>query len=161
MSSGPLSDWTEERVETLKALVTEGLSCAQIARVLGGVTRSAVIGKVHRLGLSNARSRGSEPGEHRQVRPHALPAPPSTHQAPPSPKGEPAPMPLESGTSVTLLTAAWHHCRWPKWSDTERQNFIICGNQKVEGSPYCEFHRRLSMGKGTTGERAAHRGAAE
>ncbi len=44
--------WTDERVEQLKALWTEGLSASQIARVLGGVTRNAVIGKVHRLGLA-------------------------------------------------------------------------------------------------------------
>jgi len=43
--------WTDERVEILKALWGEGLSCSQVARVLGGVTRNAVIGKVHRLGL--------------------------------------------------------------------------------------------------------------
>lgn len=45
--------WTDERVDTLKSLWTEGLSASQIARVLGeGVTRNAVIGKVHRLGLA-------------------------------------------------------------------------------------------------------------
>ncbi|TMJ76370.1 MAG: GcrA cell cycle regulator, partial [Alphaproteobacteria bacterium] len=44
--------WTDERVETLKRLWAEGLSASQIAAALGGVTRNAVIGKVHRLGLS-------------------------------------------------------------------------------------------------------------
>ncbi|MEC8247403.1 MAG: GcrA family cell cycle regulator, partial [Pseudomonadota bacterium] len=44
--------WTEERVEMLKQLWTDGLSASQIARKMGGVTRNAVIGKVHRLGLS-------------------------------------------------------------------------------------------------------------
>ena len=44
--------WTEERVEQLKKLWTEGHSASQIANQLGGVTRNAVIGKVHRLGLS-------------------------------------------------------------------------------------------------------------
>src|SRR6476660_1320546 len=44
--------WTDERVEQLKALWSEGLSASQIARALGGVTRNAVIGKVHRLGLA-------------------------------------------------------------------------------------------------------------
>src|ERR1700742_3151032 len=44
--------WTEERVATLKKLWLEGLSASQIAKQLGGVTRNAVIGKVHRLGLS-------------------------------------------------------------------------------------------------------------
>ena len=45
--------WTDERVELLKKYWSEGLSASQIASKLGGVTRNAVIGKVHRLGLSN------------------------------------------------------------------------------------------------------------
>ena len=45
--------WTDERVEKLQEMWAEGHSAAQIAKVLGGVTRNAVIGKVHRLGLSN------------------------------------------------------------------------------------------------------------
>lgn len=45
--------WTDERVELLKKMWTEGQSASQIAKELGGVTRNAVIGKVHRLGLSN------------------------------------------------------------------------------------------------------------
>ena len=44
--------WTDERTEKLKKLWAEGLSASQIANQLGGVTRNAVIGKVHRLGLS-------------------------------------------------------------------------------------------------------------
>ena len=45
--------WTDERVEMLKTMWGEGKSASQIAKELGGVTRNAVIGKVHRLGLSN------------------------------------------------------------------------------------------------------------
>ncbi len=45
-------NWTDERVELLKKLWADGLSASQIAAELGGVTRNAVIGKVHRLGLS-------------------------------------------------------------------------------------------------------------
>jgi len=45
--------WTEERVEKLKEYWAEGMSASQIAKQLGGVTRNAVIGKVHRLGLSH------------------------------------------------------------------------------------------------------------
>ena len=44
--------WTDERVELLKKLWSDGLSASQIAAELGGITRNAVIGKVHRLGLS-------------------------------------------------------------------------------------------------------------
>lgn len=51
--------WTDERVEMLKVMWSEGKSASQIAKELGGVTRNAVIGKVHRLGLSN-RAPGSE-----------------------------------------------------------------------------------------------------
>ena len=45
--------WTDERVELLKKMWGDGRSASQIAKELGGVTRNAVIGKVHRLGLSN------------------------------------------------------------------------------------------------------------
>ena len=56
--------WTDERVELLKKLWLEGHSASQIAKQLGGVTRNAVIGKVHRLGLSG-RAAPSQPS--RQV----------------------------------------------------------------------------------------------
>jgi len=55
--------WTDERVETLKRMWIEGQSASQIAKELGGVTRNAVIGKVHRLGLSNRNGSRAEEGE--------------------------------------------------------------------------------------------------
>jgi GcrA cell cycle regulator len=63
--------WTDERVEKLKELWGDGMSASQIAKILGGVTRNAVIGKVHRLGLSN---RGAAPGG-QAVPDEAKPAP--------------------------------------------------------------------------------------
>lgn len=54
--------WTDERVEQLKKMWSEGQSASQIAKELGGVTRNAVIGKVHRLGLSN-RTTGAAPAK--------------------------------------------------------------------------------------------------
>jgi GcrA cell cycle regulator len=53
--------WTDERVELLKKMWTEGQSASQIAKELGGVTRNAVIGKVHRLGLSNRAGASAAP----------------------------------------------------------------------------------------------------
>lgn len=50
--------WSDERVEKLKKMWGEGQSASQIAKELGGVTRNAVIGKVHRLGLSNRNGGG-------------------------------------------------------------------------------------------------------
>lgn len=65
--------WTDERVETLKAMWAEGKSASQIAKELGGVTRNAVIGKVHRLGLSN-RGPNGERGDEFDAAPAAEPA---------------------------------------------------------------------------------------
>lgn len=82
--------WTDERVETLKRMWAEGQSASQIAKELGGVTRNAVIGKVHRLGLSN---RTEEPAESAPT-PEAKPAPQPAAAAPaPEPKPAPAPEP--------------------------------------------------------------------
>src|SRR5437870_9220446 len=64
--------WTDERVETLKKLWTDGLSASQIAAELGGITRNAVIGKVHRLGLSGrAKSPSSSAPRPRKARAHS------------------------------------------------------------------------------------------
>ena len=71
--------WTDERVETLKKMWAEGQSASQIAKELGGVTRNAVIGKVHRLGLSN-RVGGKEEGE--AEAPAPAPAAPAATAAP-------------------------------------------------------------------------------
>lgn len=49
--------WTEQRVEKLKELHAKGLSAAAVAKKLGGVTRNAVIGKRHRLGLSDSKQK--------------------------------------------------------------------------------------------------------
>ena len=77
--------WTDERVETLKRMWNEGQSASQIAKELGGVTRNAVIGKVHRLGLSNRVGGGHDEDE-------AAPAPVAAATKPePAPRPDPAP----------------------------------------------------------------------
>ena len=74
-------NWSDDRVEQLKTLWTEGLSASQIARALGGVTRNAVIGKVHRLGLAGRAS----PSRAERPRVSMSPKVPSlrSHHAPP------------------------------------------------------------------------------
>jgi GcrA cell cycle regulator len=69
--------WTEERVGTLKKLWLDGLSASQIAKQLGGVTRNAVIGKVHRLGLSG-RAAPSQPSRPRRAASSRWCAPPAS-----------------------------------------------------------------------------------
>ncbi|MFC0280079.1 GcrA family cell cycle regulator [Falsigemmobacter intermedius] len=77
--------WTDERVETLKRMWGEGQSASQIAKELGGVTRNAVIGKVHRLGLSNRNAASDETA--------APAAAPGTAGPPPAPEPAAAPAP--------------------------------------------------------------------
>jgi len=79
--------WTDERVELLKKMWSEGQSASQIAKALGGVTRNAVIGKVHRLGLSN-RTGGADAAEPERMEPApaaAQPARPRPVEAAPEP----------------------------------------------------------------------------
>jgi len=83
--------WTDERVEQLKKMWGEGLSASQIAKELGGVTRNAVIGKVHRLGLSN-RTAGGSAAEAKPAKPaaKAKPAKPAAPKAAAKPAAETA-----------------------------------------------------------------------
>ena len=86
--------WTDDRVETLKKLWGEGHSASQIAKELGGVTRNAVIGKVHRLGLSN-RATGAKAGAKTTAKdkPKAAAKPKAAPKAAAKPKAEPAVIP--------------------------------------------------------------------
>lgn len=82
--------WTDERVETLKKMWAEGQSASTIAKELGGVTRNAVIGKVHRLGLSNRNGGGSSEAPAKAA-PKAAPETKSAKAAKAKPAPEPAP----------------------------------------------------------------------
>lgn len=73
--------WTDERVETLKKLWLDGLSASQIAKKLGGISRNAAIGKLHRLGLAG-RVTPAKPTRPAPMRP-AKPAPIRDAKAPP------------------------------------------------------------------------------
>lgn len=81
--------WTDERVETLKKMWGEGQSASQIAKELGGVTRNAVIGKVHRLGLSNRTGTAGNAAKTAKSKAKAA-AKPATSKAPSKPKAAPA-----------------------------------------------------------------------
>ncbi len=106
--------WTDERVETLKKMWADGQSASQIAKELGGVTRNAVIGKVHRLGLSNrvGNGKGGEDEVVEPVTPSPLRADPPSRPVPPTAEIRPAaeraattdrPAPPASGATVTPL----------------------------------------------------------
>ncbi len=81
--------WTDERIETLRKMWDSGLTATQIAEELGGVSRNAVIGKAHRLGLASRPS---------PVKPNATEAKPAAApaaaEAAPAPRPAPAPKPV-------------------------------------------------------------------
>ncbi len=139
--------WTEDRVEVLTKLWAEGLSASQIAKQLGGVTRNAVIGKVHRLGLSG-RAKPSRPvvrvaskPAKAKTRPASVPrvvkAPVVAEQAPPPPPVEAKPLP--NGEYATILTIRDHMCKWPI-GDPTASDFRFCGRKIKAGEPYCDAH---------------------
>ena len=76
--------WTEERIERLKKMWHDGATASQIADELGGVSRNAVIGKAHRLGLEQ-RPSPVKPGDEKEVK-KASPAPPVPKAAAPRPE---------------------------------------------------------------------------
>ena len=138
------SNWTDDRVETLTQLWTGGASASQIARSLGGVTRNAVIGKIHRLGLSGRASpsapgarRAKPKGERRLRRP--APAPPVA-QVVVTPRVA-APTPPETGTA-TIVSVRLGQCRWPI-GDPLADGFCLCGRRAERGA-YCAGHGALA-----------------
>lgn len=155
--------WTDERVEVLKKLWAEGLSASQIANRLGGVTRNAVIGKVHRLGLSGrtTTSRVKAPRQRRRTAPHsggggggqtfrthgnvALKA---YYEADPDAEVQLAPAPVEElvipiSERASILSLKESMCRWPI-GDPGEEEFHFCGRHSDQGVPYCEFHSRVA-----------------
>lgn len=124
-----MSDWTDDRVERLKAYWVEGLSCSQCARKLGGVTRNAVIGKVSRLGLN---ARGTTVRKTRPVNP-ARPLLPKLvivkpETPPPPPLCAPESFPDGAG------------CRFTH-DDVSQPNWVMCGNPVyAPGTNWCIHH---------------------
>src|ERR1041385_2873460 len=148
--------WTDERVELLKKLWADGLSASQISAELGAITSNAVIGKVHRLGLSGrAKSPSSSAPRPRKARTHSH----MLRTSRPSMRGntalahaneyeaEPEPEVLDNiipiGQRRTLLELNENTCRWPI-GDPGNADFFFCGGQTVTTLPYCAYHSRVA-----------------
>ncbi len=159
--------WTDERVEILQKLWKDGLSASAIAGRLGEVTRNAVIGKVHRLGLAGrattSRVRISRPARPRTIAGNARAihsgsfrgssqlarkqsplrdAPPKRRKVP---EGLP---PLEKAPDLRpgigeLTSAA---CSWPI-GDPRQPDFQFCGRNRADHKPYCPHHQALAISR--------------
>lgn len=146
--------WTDERVELLKELWGKGLSASQIAVQLGGVSRNAVIGKAHRLGLESRPSpirgsgTGSRPRRSRGARRTLeattlrgtiareeleeiknLPEPPASERIEVRP---------QSATRQAIASNG-ATCVWPI-GDPGNDDFRFCEAPAIEGRPYCASH---------------------
>lgn len=161
-------NWTDERVERLKKLWSEGLSASQIAAQLGGVSRNAVIGKVHRLNLpGRAKAGGTAAAARTPKRNVSAPRAPNypsrvatrtvtRQQGATMLKEEvevdavneiryrPASnvvVPISRRLGLTELTE--RTCKWPV-GDPLKDDFHFCGNESPDASPYCGYHQRLA-----------------
>ena len=105
-------DWTEERIALLTQLWTEGIATSEIGRRLD-VTKNAVVGKVHRLGLPKRQS--------------PIQRKPAAKKKAPEPE------------VVTLDKLRPGMCAWPI-GDPGTPGFHFCGEKSTEGKPYCEPH---------------------
>jgi len=164
-------NWTDERVEKLKKLWAEGLSASQIAAQLGGVSRNAVIGKVHRLNLpGRAKAGGTQTAarpkrpataapraatfQARAVTPRTIARPAAmakddmdtefevqAEQLPVPASGNNVVVPMSRKLELTQLTE--RTCKWPI-GDPLNDDFHFCGNESPDNSPYCTYHQRLA-----------------
>lgn len=127
--------WTDERVEQLKQLWGEGLSASQIANTMGGVTRNAVIGKVHRLGLAGRAT-------------PAAPKPKVVEAAAPEREARVSSISLDSlgfaSDRPTVSSIGTNQCKWPI-GDPASEDFHFCGQSASSGKPYCAYHSQLAF----------------
>ena len=133
--------WTEDRVALLKKLWGEGKTAAEIAGTLGGVTRNAVIGKAHRLKLSN---RMSPIQQHKKTKAPVAAnnsAPPAAPVAPKRRRKKDIDIPRGKGLSLIDLTPSM--CRWPS-GDPQEEDFGFCAETCAPSMPYCEEHARIA-----------------
>ena len=153
--------WTDERVEVLKKLWVDGLSASQIAKQLGSVTRNAVIGKVHRLGLAG-RATPTRPIQRvARPRPVLVAAPPKPIDVSiMKPQTQPitdtsvaglgliaaAPIAIKkqnNGDLIGVLDLGPNMCKWPIGDPTDA-DFGFCGAKSHENWPYCEEHGAIA-----------------
>ena len=162
--------WTDERVERLKRLWAEGLSASQIAAQLGGVSRNAVIGKVHRLNLPGRAKAGGTVAANRPAKraPAAAPRPAAVAPRVPTTRTVTRPVgatllreeieidaaqeityrpagnvvvPISRKLALTELTE--RTCKWPM-GDPLTDDFHFCGCESSDTSPYCTYHAKLA-----------------
>ncbi|TPN89484.1 GcrA cell cycle regulator [Mesorhizobium sp. CU2] len=159
-------NWTDERVELLRKLWSEGLSASQIAAQLGGVSRNAVIGKVHRLKLSGRGRATAAPARQKKTvqgasmqKSVARAASATRHvtvgatalqvQFDAEPVARHYIRPVENvvvpiSRNLQLVELTERTCKWPN-GDPLSEDFSFCGTESAETGPYCKYHSRVAF----------------
>lgn len=156
MSNTDNPGWTDERVARVLELWRDGNSAKTIAELIGGVTRNAVIAKIHRMGQSG---RGGTPQPPARSRPRRTAPKPERNtrldknRMEPMAKFESAPIPGEMASDRhaeniylhEIYKLEEHHCRWPVGHPHEH-DFAWCGRTKMPGhTAYCRTHAHRAM----------------
>ena len=149
--------WTDERVDELRRMWAEGMSSGLIAGTLGGVTRSAVIGKINRLGLQRTKTatRIRRPYRGRNSKP--APMAPVAVKAKPVPAiaVEPLPPPTPVVGQKSFAELDRYDCKFPVGDDTA--TMLFCGEPQAAGMPYCARCCRIAFQPRDDQRRSAHR----
>jgi GcrA cell cycle regulator len=136
----------------LRSCMTAGLTCSQIAAQIG-VSRNAVIGKIHRLGLSPGR-RPAAPAQPKRTAPMRGRRPPTRitrilrafadagQTVVPFPSAVEEPL-IDNALRCSLLDLEGGRCRWPL-SDPGKADFGFCGHEAIAGISYCVGHARIA-----------------
>jgi GcrA cell cycle regulator len=142
--------WTPDRIGQLRSCVAAGMTCSEIAAEIG-VTRNAVIGKIHRLGLSSGRPAGAPARASTDCPPRAR------HPRVPTQRrllrlayaqaslSEQATLDasVASAHPCSLVEIAERQCRWPI-GDPAAADFVFCGNDAITGFTYCIGHAHMA-----------------
>lgn len=167
--------WTDERIALLKKMWKEGKSAAEIAKSLGkGVTRNAVIGKAHRMGLSGrpspikktaapkkeAAPKKDPPKTTRSKKTAAPAAAPSTKASSPAKEAAEDVKLFEKdvippGGGVALIDLTERMCKWPI-GDPREPDFTFCGRGIRPGTPYCPDHAAMAYQTSSRSRGGAH-----
>jgi GcrA cell cycle regulator len=138
--------WTDERVEQLKKLWSDGLSASQIAAELGGITRNAVIGlsgRAKSASSTSPRVRKPRSPMLRMGRIRGNTALAHAYQL----DAEATPELIENiipiGQRRNILELTEQTCRWPI-GDPGSSEFFFCGGNTISGLPYCAYHSRVA-----------------
>ena len=138
--------WTDESVNKLRELWAQGLTANEIAKKLG-VTKNAIVGKVHRLCLT-ARPSPIKPKESAVQTAPKLPLSASEVDVVESADEKSKTADKNENSNIKLVDLDSHTCRWPL-GDPRDDDFSFCGKKVRSGQTYCDEHAMMAYVKAT------------